>query len=85
MAKGRVFLVDVRLLHPFALEVGTQDFVGGAGVYIIGSQQDPTLGCAAVFAHQIIDRGNGLLIWGGAGVENVFAQFFAFVLHRIEQ
>src|SRR4029453_2342819 len=62
VAERRVLLVDVGVLHAFALEVGAQDLVGGAGVHVVGSQQDPTLGPAAVLAHQVVHRGDGLLV-----------------------
>ena len=85
VAKRGVLLVDVLVGHALALEVGTQDLVGGAGVHIVGAQQHPPLGTATVLAHQVVDRGNGLLVGRGAGVEHVFGQLFTFVLHGVEQ
>ena len=80
-----VLLVDVAVFHALAFQVGAQDFVGGAGVHIVGAQQNPTLGATAVFAHQIVHRRNRLLVGRSAGVEHVFGQLFTFVLHGVEQ
>ncbi|MCY1423632.1 hypothetical protein D9M71_393500 [compost metagenome] len=62
-----------------------QDLVGSARVDIVGTEQEITLGCATVFAHQVLDRGNRLLVRRGTGVEHVRRHLFAFVLHRVEQ
>ena len=85
MTKRGVFFVDVFVSHAFGLEVRAQDFVGGAGVHIVGAQQDPALGCAAFFAHQVVDCRNGLLVGRSTGVEHVFRQLFTFVLHGVKQ
>ena len=85
VTKRGVFFVDVFVSHAFAFQVSTQDFVGGAGVHVVGAQQDPTLGAAAFFAHQVIHSRNRLLVGRSAGVEHVFGELFTFVLHGIEQ
>ena len=85
MAEGRVFLHDVRIRHPLAVEEGPQDLVGGARIDVVRSEQHEALSAAAFVAHQVLDRRNGLLVGGRAGVEHVLFQFFTFVLHRIEQ
>ena len=85
MAERGVFLVDVLVGHALAVQVGAQDFVCGARVHVVGAQQHKTLGAAARFAHQVINGRNGLLVRRCAGVEHVFRQLFALVLHRVEQ
>ena len=85
MAEWRVFLVDVGVFHGFAFEVGAQNLVGRARVHIVSAQQHPALGAAASLAHQVIDSGYRLLVWCSAGVEHVFRQFFALVLHGVKQ
>ena len=85
MTKRSVFFVDVLVRHAFAFQVGAQDFVGGAGVDIVGTQQYPALGTATVFAHQVVDCGNGLLVRRRTGVKHVFGKLFTLVLHRVEQ
>ncbi len=85
MAEGRVLLHDVGVGHALALQEGAQDLVGRARVDVVGAQQHPALGAAAVLAHQVLDRRDRLLVGRGAGVEDVLAELFAFVLHRVEQ
>ena len=85
MAKRGVLFVDVAVFYALGVQVGAQDFVGGARVHVVSAQQHPALGTAASLAHQIINRWNGLLVGRSAGVEHVFAQLFTLVLHRVEQ
>ena len=73
VAERGVLLVDVGVLHALALQEGAQDLVGGARVHVVGAQQHPALGAAAVLAHQVLDRRNGLLVGRRAGVEHVLA------------
>ena len=80
-----VLLVDIRLFHTLALQISAQDFVGRTWVHIVGTEQYPTLGSAAVFAHQIVNRWNRLLVRCCTCVEHVFAELFTFVLHGVEQ
>jgi len=85
VAKRRVYLRDVRLRHALGLEERSQDLVGGARINVIGTEQEPAFGGAALFAHQVLDCGNGLLIGCCAGIEHVLRKLFAFVLHWVEQ
>ena len=85
VAEGGVFLIDVSVLHTLALEIRTQDLVGGAGVDIVGTEQHPALGATAVGTHQIVHRRNSLLIGRGTGIEHILGKLFAFILHRVEQ
>ena len=85
VAEGGVDLFDILLVDALADQEGAQDLVGGARVDVVGAEQEEALGGAAVFAHQVLDRRDGLLVWRGAGVEDVGRQLFAFVLHRVEQ
>jgi hypothetical protein len=85
MAEGGVLLHDVGFGDALALQEGAQDLVGGARVDVVGAQQHEALGAAAVLAHQVFHRGNGLLVGRGTGVEHVLAELFAFVLHGVEQ
>src|SRR3954452_13878196 len=65
------------------LQVGFQDLVRGARIDIVGAGQHPAL--HLVFIPKVINRRDCLLVWRGAGIENVTAAFLAFILHRIEQ
>ena len=67
------------------LQERAQDLVRRARIDVVGAEQHPALGAAAFLAHQVLDRGNRLLVRRGAGVEHVLRQLLAFVLHRIEQ
>jgi hypothetical protein len=62
-----------------------QDLVGGARINVVGAQQEEAFRRAAVFAHQVFHRRDGLLVRRRAGIEDVWRHLFAFVLHRIEQ
>ena len=70
---------------PLDLQERAQDLVGRARVDVVGAEQHPALRAAAFLAHQVLHRGNGLLVGRGAGVEHVLRQLFAFVLHRVEE
>jgi len=85
VAEGRVFLHDVRIGNALALQEGAQDLVGGARIDVVGAQQHEAPGGTAVLAHQVLDRGNGLLIGRGTRVEHVLGQLLTLVLHRVEQ
>ena len=67
-----VDLFDVFFSNALRFQEGTQNLVGGAGIDIVGADQEPALGIAAALAHQIFDRRNRLLIRGCAGVKHVF-------------
>ena len=54
-----------------ALQEGAQDLVGRARIDVVGAEQDAALGAAAFLAHQVLDRGDRLLVRRGAGVEHV--------------
>ena len=84
VAERRVDLLDVLLGHALGLQERAQDLVGRARIDVVGAEQEPALGTAAVLAHQVLDRGDGLLVGRRAGVEHVLRQLLAFVLHRIE-
>ncbi len=85
VAEGGVDLFDVRFRHALADQEGAQNLVGGARIDVIGAQQEEALGAAAILAHQVFHRRDGLLVRRGAGVEDVRRELFAFVLHGIEQ
>ena len=81
----RVLLVDVLVGDALRLEEGAQDLVGRARIDVVGAEQHPALGAAAVLAHQVLDRRDRLLVGRGAGVEDVLRDLLAFVLHRVEE
>ena len=85
MAKRGINLFDVLILHPFRMQERAQDLVGGARVNVIGAQQEEAFRRAAVFAHQVFHRRDGLLVRRRAGIEDVWRHLFALILHRIEQ
>ena len=85
MTERGVNLVDVAVLHALGMQEFTQDLVGRARIDVVGAQQHPALGAAAVFAHQVFHSGDGLLVGGCARIEHVLLKLFAFVLDRIEQ
>ena len=82
MTEGGVVDQDVFLRHPFALEVGLQDLVGGAGIDIVGPGQYPAL---HPLIHEVVHRRDGLLVGRGAGVEDVLGRFLTLVLHGVEE
>ena len=87
IGKAERGVVDHNILvgHPFLLEIGFEDFIGGARIDIIGAFQHPPFHRTAVGAHEIVHRRNGLLVRRGAGIEDVTLAFFAFELNGIEQ
>ena len=85
VTKRGVNLFDVFVGYAFSVQEGAQDFIGGAWVHVIGAQQHETLGAAAVFAHQVFNSWDRLLVGRGPGVEHVRRHFFALVLHGVEQ
>ena len=60
-----------------------EDLVGRARIDIVGPGQHPAL--HAFFRHQVIDRGNGLLVRRRARIEDVLRALLAFILDRIEE
>ena len=62
-----------------------QDFVRGAGIHVIGTEQIELRESAPLFAHQIIHRRHSLLVRRSAGVEDVARTLFSLVLHGIEE
>ena len=85
MAERRVALHDVGIRDALGVQEGAQDLVGGPGIDVVGSEQHPPLCAAAVLAHQVLDGGDGLLVWRRTGVEHVAGGFLALVLNRIKQ
>ncbi|MDT4818495.1 hypothetical protein FQZ97_515890 [compost metagenome] len=85
VAERGVDLLDVLVGDALAVQEAAQDLVGGARVDVVGAEQEEALGGAAVLAHQVLHRRDGLLVRRGAGVEDVRRQLFALVLHRVEQ
>ena len=85
MAERGVVLQDVFVLDALAVQEGTQDLVSGARVDIVGAQQHEALGAAAVLAHQVFHRRDGLLVRRRTGVEHVLGELFTLVLHGVEQ
>ena len=85
MSERRVIDHDVGIRDALLLEIGFEDLVGGARIDVIGAGEHPALCLAAVLRHQVIDRGDRLLVGRGAGIEHVALALLAFVLHRVEQ
>ena len=85
VAERRIDFLNIAVFHPFRVQEGAQNFVGGARVNIVSTQQEEAFGAAAVFAHQVFHRRNSLLVWCRAGVEHVWRHLFTFILHRVEQ
>ena len=71
MVERRVFFHNAVHWHFLRQEHRPQDFVGGAGIHVIGTEQIELRESAPLFAHQIIHRRHGLLIRGRSGVEDV--------------
>jgi len=67
------------------VQESAENFVGGARIDVVGTQQEEAFRPAAVFAQQVFHRRNRLLVWRRAGVEDVRRHLFAFVLYRIEE
>src|SRR5690606_28450373 len=82
VTEGGVVDHNVGFGNPLVLQVGFENLVGGAGVDIVGARQYPALHTHLV--HQVIHRGNGLLVGGGAGIEDILGGLFTLVLHRVE-
>src|SRR2546423_8746262 len=85
MPEWRVDRRDILGGHAFVGEIGAQNPVGGSRIDIIGSKQNPAANLATFLADQIANGRNRLLIWRGAGVEDIARAFFAFVLNGIEK
>ena len=81
--KRGVIDLDVVGRHPLRLEKSLEDLVGGTGIDVIGAFEDPTLDRSPLLAHQILDRGDCLLVWCGTGVEDVVRTLLALVLDRV--
>ncbi len=74
---------DVFVLDALRLQIGFEDLVGGARIDVVGAGQHPTLHLFVL--HQVVDRGNSLLVRRSAGVEHVALALLTLVLHRVEQ
>lgn len=85
MTERGVVLHDVFIGDPLAVQIGTQDFVGGTRIDIVRPQKNDTFCRTAIFAHQVINSRNGLLVRRGTGIEHIARAFLAFILNRIEQ
>ena len=83
VAERRVVDRDVLGLDALRLQVGLEDLVGRARIDVVGAFEHPAL--HADVLHQVVDRGNRLLVRRGAGVDHVLRRLFAFVLDRVEQ
>ena len=71
MTKWGVNLFDVLILNAFRMQERAQDLVGGARVDVVGAQEEEALRRAAVFAHQVFHRRDGLLVRCGTGIKDV--------------
>src|SRR5690606_4493995 len=85
MSERCIDLFNIAVLYAFRFQKSPKDLVGCSRIYVVCSKQYKALSTSTVFAHQILDGRNGLLIWRCAGIENVAFQFFAFILDRVEQ
>jgi hypothetical protein len=85
VAERRVLLHDVGVGDALAVQERAQDLVGRARIDVVGAEEDEALGRAAVLAHQVLDRGDRLLVRGGTRVEDVLRELLALVLHGIEE
>jgi len=83
MAERRIVDEDIFLFHALGDQVGFDDLVGGAGEHVVRTGQHPALHAEVV--HQVVHSGDGLLVRGRAGVDDVARRFFAFVLHGVEE
>ncbi len=83
VAERRVVDHDVFLGDALRLQVGFEDLVGGARIDVVGAGQHPALHLFVL--HQVVDRGDRLLVRRRAGVEHVALALFALVLHGVEQ
>src|SRR5262249_53297027 len=68
--------------NTFGLEIFEEDEVGGLRINVIAAHEIKLL---LTLSQQIVDGGRCLLVHGFRGVEDVFRQFFAFVLDWIKQ
>ena len=64
-------------------QVGLEDLVGGARIDVVGAFEHPALHGDVL--HQVVDRGNRLLVRRRAGVDDVLRRLLALVLHRVEE
>ena len=83
VAERRVVDRDVRGLHALGQQVGLEDLVGRARIDVVGAFEHPPL--HADVLHQVVHRGNRLLVRRRAGVDDVLRRLLAFVLHGIEE
>src|SRR5271166_6481474 len=83
VTKRRVVDLDVVGRHPLRLEESLEDLVGGTRIDVIGAFEDPALDRSALLAHQILDRGDRLLVRRSAGVEHVVRTLLALVSDRV--
>src|SRR5439155_4047825 len=78
--EGGILLLNISFLHPLFLQIESEDFIGGAWVYIVRADQVKTLLVATLRTHQIIHGWRGLLIDRGPGVDHVFGAFLTLIL-----
>ena len=71
VAEGGIVDHNVFGLHSLRLEKGLEDFVRSAWVNIVGTGQHPALHIPSIFAHQVLHRGDGLLVRRRTGVKDV--------------
>ena len=85
MTERRVFFHDVGFGNALGFQERAQNLVGRPRINVIGAEEDPALGGTAVFAHQVFDRRNRLLVRRSAGIEHIARTFLALVLDGVEQ
>ncbi|QTK80686.1 hypothetical protein AT6N2_C3200 [Agrobacterium tumefaciens] len=83
VTERRVVDHDVLFLDALRHQVGLQDLVGGLRIDIVRAGQNPALDAFGI--GEVIDGRNGLLVGGGARVEDIARGFFTLILNRVEQ
>ncbi len=85
VTERRVLLHDVVVGDALRVQEVAQDLVGRARVDVVGAEEHPALGVAALLAHQVLDGRDRLLVGRRARVEDVPGRLFALVLHGVEE
>ena len=85
MVEGGVLLHNVFRRHTLGQEHSPEDLVGCPGIDVICTEEVEFLVFTPLFAHQVFNSRDSLLVGGSPGVEDISRTFFTLILHRVEE
>src|SRR5262245_3028003 len=85
MVEGGIFFLNISFLHALLQQIESQDFIGGAWIHIVSTDQVKPLFITPLRTHQKIHGWRGLLIDRGTGIDDVLGAFLTLILYRVEE